>query len=235
MNKLAQSLLCAAVALLGVASLSAQPTPKPVVLDLQKAFDGYYKTPGQFAALNETQADLKKSLEDINREITEIGKQYTDLANSVNNNPTISATAKSEAEAKAKEMLARVQKRREEGQMLAASAQEQLNARLDNYRQDAIKTITDAAIELAKQKGANILIDKSQNTNYRTSTFLWFDPSYDDITEAVLKKLNAGHEAEAAAGTEAAKKAAAALQAPRATVSPAPTGGISLPPPPKLP
>lgn len=235
MNKLAQSLLCVAVSLLGVASLSAQPTPKLVVLDLQKAFDGYYKTPGQFAALNETQADLKKNLDDINREITEIGKQYTDLATSVNNNPTISATAKSEAEAKAKEMLARVQKRREEGQMLAASAQEQLNARLDNYRQDAIKIITDAAIELAKQKGANILIDKSQNTNYRTSTFLWFDPSYDDITEAVLKKLNAGHEAEAAAGTEAAKKAAAALQAPRATASSAPTGGISLPPPSKLP
>ena len=91
------------------------------------------------------------------------------------------------------------------------------------------------AAKVAKQKGANILIDKSQNTNYRTSTFLWFDPAYDDITEAVLKKLNAGHEAEAAAGTEAAKKAAAALQSPRATASPAPTGGISLPPPPKLP
>jgi outer membrane protein len=232
MNKLAQSLLCAAAALLGVASLSAQPTPKPVVLDLQKAFDGYYKTPGQFAALNDTQADLKRNLEDINREIAEIGKQYTDLASSVNNNPTISAAAKAEAEAKAKEMLARVQKRREEGQMLAASVQEQLNARLDNYRQDAIKVITDAAIDLAKQKGANMLIDKSQNTNYRTSTFLWFDPSFEDITEAVLKKLNAGHEAEAAAGTEAAKKAAAGLQAPRAAPS---EGGLNLPPPPKLP
>jgi len=235
MNKLAQSLLCAAAALLGAASLSAQPTPKPVVLDLQKAFDGYYKTPGQFAALNETQAELKKNLEDINREIAEIGRQYTELAGSVNNNPTISAAAKAEAEAKAKDMLARVQKRREEGQMLAASVQEQLNARLDNYRQDAIKVITDAAIELAKQKGANILIDKSQNTNYRTSTFLWFDPSFEDITEAVLKKLNAGHETEAAAGTEAAKKAAAALQAPRATNAPTPAGGLSLPPPPKLP
>jgi outer membrane protein len=208
MKNSAKSLLCAALAFLGVAALQAQPAPKIVVLDLQSVFDGYYETAAQFSKLNEIQENLKKDLEALNKDIGDLTKQYNDLASSVQNNPAITATAKADAQAKGQELVGRIQRKREEGQFMANSVNEQLNSSLGTYRESTIKIISAAAVEVAKQKGANMLIDKSPNTTYRTSSFLWFDPSYEDITEAVLKKVNTGHEAEAAAA--AAKRAAAA-------------------------
>jgi Skp family chaperone for outer membrane proteins len=220
MKNSAKSLLCAALALAGAASLPAQPATKIVVLDLQQIFDEYYETPGQRERIKGFEDELKKDLEKINTDLNDLGKQYQDLVAKVNGDPTITAAAKADAETRARDLLARVQGKQKEGQQLVSTAQERSARSFENYKENAIKTITAAATEVAKQKGATVLIDKSPNTTYRTSTFLWLDPAYEDITDTVLKKLNTGHEAEVAA----AKKAAAAAPA-----------GSTLPPLPKAP
>ncbi len=222
MKNSAKSLLCAALALLGATSLTAQPAPKIVVLDLQQAFDDYYETPGQRERIKSFEDELKKDLEKINADLSDLGKRYQDIVAKVNGDPTITAAARATAETDARDLLARVQSKQKEGQQLVSTAQERSARSFENYKETAIKTISAAATEIAKQKGANVLIDKSPNTTYRTSTFLWIDPAYEDITDSVLKKLNTGHEAEIAA----AKKAAAAA---------APASSGALPPLPKAP
>ena len=73
------------------------------------------------------------------------------------------------------------------------TVQTNLTKEFGDYKTIALSSITDAATKIAKQKGLNLLIDKSPSTTYATSVFVFIDSSFVDITDDVLAEMNRGH------------------------------------------
>ncbi|MEI6861201.1 MAG: OmpH family outer membrane protein [Verrucomicrobiota bacterium] len=186
-------LLCAALAIAGTAGLHAQPVPKIVVIDFLKAYEGYYETPNQKAKLEEFGNKAKSDADTIIKARADLIAKYQELANKVTGDPTITAVAKADAEKKGADLRAQIQDKEREMQQLSQSSNDIAANQIATYRAMAIPKITAAAKEIAQKKGANMLIDKSNNNNYGTSSFLWLDDGYTDITDEVIKALNVGH------------------------------------------
>jgi outer membrane protein len=80
-----------------------------------------------------------------------------------------------------------------------------------------VEEISKVAVEIAKKKGATILIDKSGPTLIGVSNFLYVDPAY-DITEEVSKELGKDRPASATPAAGAAKADEAKSDTPMITV-----------------
>ncbi len=193
MKSSVQSFLCATLAVLGAVGLHAQPAPKVVVLDLSKAYDSYWETSIQNTKLKDLQDEAQLEANTILKERNDLVVRFNDLRAKVNGDPTITQAAKTDAEKEGVALTNQIQKKGDELQQLSTTTSERLRAQFNTYKDITIPKITTAAKAIAKQKGANMLIDKSNNTAFATSTFLWFDESYPDITDEVIKSLNAGH------------------------------------------
>ncbi len=203
-------ILCAALAVAGTAGLYAQPAPKIVVIDFFKAYEGYYETPVQKDKLEKFGSDAKRDAETIIKARTDLIAKYQELASKVTGDPTITAAAKADAEKKGADLRVQIQDKERELQQLSQNSNEIASNQIASYRAAAIPKITAAAKEIAQKRGANMLIDKSNNNNYGTSTFLWLHDDYADITDEVIKTLNAGHASlPAAAPASSATKPAA--------------------------
>jgi Skp family chaperone for outer membrane proteins len=210
-------ILAAALTVLGAASLTAQPTPKIVVIDFQKAYEGYWDTAIQQAKLNDYAEQAKKQAEPLVKDRADLITKYQELAAKVTGDPTITAAAKAEAEKQGADLRKRIQDKEADLQLLSKNTNDVAANTIANYRGTTIPLITEAAKKIAQQKGANMLIDRSNNNNFGTSSFLWLDSAYTDITEEVLKSLNAGH------------PTAAAPLTPLAPVAPVPAGTMVKP------
>ena len=64
-----------------------------------------------------------------------------------------------------------------------------LGQRLNNFRAVALEEISKVATEIAKRKGANILLDKAGPTGIGISNLIYADAAF-DITDDVQKEIN---------------------------------------------
>lgn len=220
MNKLLRSL--SAVALLGVASLAvqAQPAPKIVVIDLAKLYESHYKTEDHITKLRADEQKAQVELERLNKEGNALVEQYKELVEKANNNPLASADAKAKAEQDAQAKLEEIEKKKQEIQVFRANVERQLQQRMGAFREQILEEISKTATEIAKRKGATILIDKAGPTGIGISNFVYLDPAY-EITDEVLAEVNKGRPAASAAPAATAAPAAPAAAAP--SNEPAPT------------
>lgn len=220
MNKLLRSL--SAVALLGVASLAvqAQPAPKIVVIDLAKLYESHYKTEDHITKLRADEQKAQVELERLNKEGNALVEQYKELVEKANNNPLASADAKAKAEQDAQAKLEEIEKKKQEIQGFRANVERQLQQRMGAFREQILEEISKTATEIAKRKGATILIDKAGPTGIGISNFVYLDPAY-EITDEVLAEVNKGRPAASAAPAATAAPAAPAAAAP--SNEPAPT------------
>ena len=212
MNTSLKSLLLAALAGLGTLSVQAQTAPKIVVIDLAKVFDGYYQTKEQNDKLNADQADAKKGLEALDKERTDLITKFNDLVAKTNDNKLITPEAKAAADQEAQKLANDIRGKQNDLQNQVTNLQNAFRQRLSTFKQIAIEGINKVAIDIAKKKGANLLIDKSNNTAYQTSSFIFIDPSYTDISDEVLATINAGHPMATPSAGPAATAAPAAGQ-----------------------
>ncbi len=220
MNKLLRSL--SAVALLGVASLAvqAQPAPKIVVIDLAKLYESHYTTEDHITKLRADEQKAQVELERMNKEGNALVEQYKELVEKANNNPLASADAKAKAEQDAQAKLEEIEKKKQEIQVFRANVERQLQQRMGAFREQILEEISKTATEIAKRKGATILIDKAGPTGIGISNFVYLDPAY-EITDEVLAEVNKGRPAASAAPAATAAPAAPAAAAP--SNEPAPT------------
>ena len=219
MNTRLRSLL--AVALLGVASLAvqAQPAPKILVIDMAKLYESHFKTEDHITKLRADEQKAQVELERLNKEGNGLVEQYKELVEKATNNPLASADAKAKAEQDAQAKLEEIENKKQEIQGFRANVERQLQQRMAAFREQILEEISKTATEIAKRKGATILVDKAGPTGIGISSFVYLDPSY-DITDEVLAEVNKDRPAAPAA----AVAPAAATPAPAAAASePAPT------------
>lgn len=205
MNKILAS-LCAFAALAGIASSSAvaQPTPKIVVVDMAKLLDGHYKTEEQNAKLKGDEGKANDELEKINKEgqslVEELKKMEED-----GKNPTLATEAKEKLQTDMRAKIEEIQKKQNEVQSFRGNTQRSLQQRIQNFRKLMFEEISVTVTEVAKKKGANLVLDKSGPSLIGISPVVYADTGF-DITEDVQKEINKTRPAGSSAPTAPAAK-----------------------------
>lgn len=200
----------------------AQPAVKLLVVDMAKLYDTHYKTLEQNAKI---QADDQKATEEVdkmNKEGNALVEEYKSLSEK-SNNPALTADAKEKAQQDAQKKFEEIQRKQQEIQQFIGQTRQSLAQRFQTFKNLMLEEISKTAADVAKRKGATLLIDKSGPSVFGISNVLYTDPVY-DITDEVAKELNKDRPATAAA---APSTTAAPATAPAA--APAATGGITVP------
>jgi outer membrane protein len=173
--------------LLAVAA-QAQPAPKIFVVDMAKLYDAHYKTEEQNGKLKADQQKAEDELQKLNAEGNALVKQFNDLKEQVGN-PTLSADAKTKAQQELEAKGQEIQRKQNDVNQFRANTQRSLQQRINNFKQFLLEEISKTAIDIAKKKGATLLVDKSGPTLIGLPSLLYFDPAY-EITEDVSKEIN---------------------------------------------
>lgn len=197
-----------ALAVAGVLAVAAQaqPAPKVFVVDMAKLYDGHFKTEEQNTKLKADQQKAEEELQKLNAEGNALVEQFKKLEEQVNN-PTLSADAKSKTQQEMQAKGQEIQRKQAEVNQFRGNTQRSLQQRINNFKQFMLEEISKVAIDIAKKKGATLLLDKSGPTLIGVPSLLYFDASY-DLTDEVAKELNKDRPAGSAAAAPAAAKPA---------------------------
>ncbi|MBK9989293.1 MAG: OmpH family outer membrane protein [Verrucomicrobia bacterium] len=189
-----------ALAVFGASTLvsQAQTAPKILIIDLGKVFQGHYKTAQQQDALQVVQQKVEAELGNMNKALNALIEEYKGFEEQAKN-PAITAEARAKVIADAEKKGAEIQTKQNDAQNYLNNARRQLAEQSQAAQNVLVEEISKVATEIAKQKGATILLNKP--------AAVYADASY-DISDEVLAAVNKGKPATAAA-TPAAKPAAA--------------------------
>lgn len=220
--------LAAAFAGLFAVAAQAQPAPKILVVDMAKLYDAHYKTEEQNGKLKADQQKAEDELQKLNTEGNALVKQFNDIKEQLNN-PTLSADAKTKTQQEFEAKGQEIQRKQAEVNAFRGNTQRSLQQRINNFKQFLLEEISKIAVDIAKKKGATLLVDKSGPTLIGMSSVLYFDPSY-DITDDVAKEINKDRPAGSAAVAPATAPAAAPAAAPaKAATKPGDAPSVSFP------
>ncbi len=223
MKKLIQTF--SALGAFGAASLiaQAQPAPKVAVVDMTKVYASHYETVAFIAKLKADQVKAQAEIDQVRKEGQALVDQYKELDEQAKN-PAASADAKAKAQAAAQKKYQEIQTKGDEINNLAKTAQQEFQARIQNFTTKMVEQISRIATEIAKRDGATLLIDKSPQSAQGLPALIYADPSY-DITDAVTAEINknrpaAAAEAPAAPAASGTSNAASGSDVPKITVPP---------------
>jgi outer membrane protein len=209
-----------AVAAIGLSALTAQAqtAPKILVVDLAKVFDNHYKTKEQQAKLQADEAKAQDQASQLQKDGNALVEQFKEL-DEQSKNPTATAEAKAKAQAEAQKKYDEIQQKRNEFNSFAQNTSNTLKQRFQTFKTLMIEEITKIATDIAKKKGATLLIDKSGPTLVGVSNILYYDPSL-DITDEVMAEIDKDRPATTPAPTSATAPAAApaTTDSPKITV-----------------
>jgi outer membrane protein len=136
--------------------------------------------------------------------------EYKELAEQAKNT-LLNADARTKAEQAAQKKLEEIQRKQADLQGFLQNTQNSLSQRIATHRDLLLVEITKTVNEIARRKGATLVLDKSGPSAFRIPVVLYADPAY-DITDEVLAEVNKDRPA----ATTAAKPAAPATTAPAA-------------------
>ena len=166
----------------------AQPAVKILVVDMAKLYDTHYKTLEQNAKIQSDDQKAQEEVEKMNKEGNALVEEYKTL-NDQSNNPALSAEAKTKAQDAAQKKLESIQAKQREVQTFIQNTRNTLGQRLNTFRSLMLEEIGKLASEVAKRKGATMLLDRAGPTAIGISNIIFADPGF-DITEDVMKEIN---------------------------------------------
>jgi outer membrane protein len=207
-----------ALSAFGAAALlaSAQTAPKILVVDLAKLFDGHYKTEEQGAKLRSDEQKAQEELDRLNKEGNAMVEKYKELADQANS-PVATAEAKAKANTDGQKILEDIRNKQKEVQNFQQQTRASLQQRMKTFHDLMLEEIGKVAIDIAKRKGATLLLDKSGQTLNGVAGIVYSDPDY-DITAEVQKEINKDRPAPSSIPTSAATPAAPASDSPNITL-----------------
>lgn len=210
--------LLVAAAALGAFSLAAQAQPavKILIVDMAKIYDGHYKTLEQNAKIQADDQKAQEEVDKMNKEGNVLVEEYKTL-NDQANNPALTAEAKSKSQNEAQRKLEAIQLKQREVQTFIQNTRNSLQQRLQTFRSLMLEEISKIATEVAKRRGATLLLDRAGPSLIGISSIVYSDPAY-DITDEVMKEINKDRPA-------GAPTAAPAAAAPASAPAAAPAGG----------
>lgn len=159
---------------------SAQTAPKIAIIDLAKVFDGHYRTQEQQEKLKGQEAKINDEISKIVKDGQALAEKYKELVEQTKN-PVLTAEARTAAENDAGKQLEEVRKKEQQFTEYRNDANRMVQQQIGTFRQMLVEEISKIATDIAKKKGATLLVEKAAT--------IYADPSY-DITEEVMAEIN---------------------------------------------
>jgi outer membrane protein len=205
--------------------LAAQPALKLVTVDMGKLFDGHFKAEEQMAKLREAEQKAQEELERMVKEGNQLVEQYKETVDQ-SKNTLLTPEARQKAETDSQKMLEDIQRRQADLQNFRANSQRTLQQRLNNFRGLLLEEISKKVTDIAKRKGATLVVDRSGPSLIGIPVVLYADAGY-DITDEVAAEINKDRPAAAPAATAPAPTPPATT--PPAATAPAGTPAVTVP------
>jgi outer membrane protein len=186
-NTIIGFVIAAALGLSLTASAQA-PAGRIVTIDLNKAFNDYYKTPIASAKLKETADSFNKEHDEMmanyKKEIDELNKLRDDQ-----DKPEYSAEVREQKRKAVADKLTETQKMQRDIDEYRTSHRRILEEQTQRMRQTILKEIQDVVDKEAREKGYQLVLDKSGNTLNGVPDLIYSQDSM-DISSDILKILN---------------------------------------------
>lgn len=230
MKNIIRTLVAVATLSLGAGVLTAQAPFKLVVVDMAKVFDNHYKKAEADVKFRESEQTARQDLETMTKQGQALVDEFRALEEKTKS-AMLTDDAKAQAQKEAEAKVAEIQRLQQRVQEYRQAASTQLQQRIKTHRDILLEEISKAVTEIARRKGATLVLDKAGPSLFGISNVIYTDPSY-DITEEVMAEVNKDRPPAAPAATGGSGGTAAA--SPGGT-APAGSGNPSLFTPPAQP
>jgi outer membrane protein len=163
---------------------------KVATADLRKLFDNYWKTKQAQAAIQDRAAQLDKDDKSMKDDFKKAGDDYQQLLAQANDQ-AVSDAERDRRKQAAADKLKQLEDRRTAIAQYENQAQATLNDQRQRMREKILALIQTQVNAAAKTGGYTLVIDTAAETVNGTPTVI-YHTAENDITDAVLKQLNAG-------------------------------------------
>ena len=171
-------------------SSSALAQTKIATVDLRKLFDNYYKTKLAQADIQERKESLEKDDKAMLDDFKKANDEYQQLL-AQTGDQAISDDERDRRKQAAADQLKELQDRKTAIDQYERQAQATLSDQLQRMRDKVLVDIQAAVTARAKAGGYSIVLDTAAQSITSTAVVVYHDGE-DDLTDDVLKQLNAG-------------------------------------------
>ena len=178
------------ISLLAGLSVPALAQTKIATVDLRKLFDGYWKTRQAQTVLNERQTQLAKDAKSLSDDLKKGSDEYQKLLEQANDQ-ALSADQRDKRKQAAADKLKQLQDSKTAMDQFERQAQVTLSEQSQRMRDNILSDIKAAVTAQAKVAGYSLVIDAAAETANATTAVIYSNGE-NDLTDAVLKRLNAG-------------------------------------------
>jgi Skp family chaperone for outer membrane proteins len=178
------------VSLLAFLSVPALAQTKIATVDLRKLFDGYWKTRQVQTVLNDRKAQLDNDDKSMRDDFKKGSDEYQKLLTQANDQ-AISADQRDKRKQAATDKLKQLQDSKTAIDQFERQAQITLSEQSQRMRDNILSEIKAAVAAQAKVAGYALVINAAAETADATTAVIYSNGE-NDLTDAVLKRLNAG-------------------------------------------
>jgi Skp family chaperone for outer membrane proteins len=178
------------ISLLAFLSVPALAQTKIGTVDLRKLFDGYWKTKQAQIALNDRKAQLDTDDKNMRDDLKKGSDEYQKLLEQ-SNDQVLSTDQRDKRKQAAADKLKQLQDSKTAIDQFERQAQITLSEQGQRMRDNILSEIKAAVTAQAKVAGYSLVIDAAAETANATTAVIYSNGE-NDLTDAVLKRLNAG-------------------------------------------
>ena len=179
------------VSLLACLSVPALAQTKIATVDLHKLFDGYWKTKQVQTVLNDRKTQLDNDDKSMRDDYKKGSDEYQKLLAEANDQ-ALSADQRDKRKQAAADKLKQLQDSKTAVEQYERQAQMTLSEQTQRMRDNILSEIKAAVAAQAKAAGYSLVIDAAGETANAPTTAVVYSSGENDLTAAVLKRLNAG-------------------------------------------
>jgi outer membrane protein len=190
--KLGNTIAAAVTGLLLAASTPALGDVKIAVVDLKKLFDNYYRRDQAEKQLKERAAEFDKTRGILMEEYKKANEDLKKLVESANDQ-AVSASERERRKGEAEKKSQDIRDQENSIRQFDNTSRQTLGEQMNRLRENVLKDIRAIIDEKSKVAGYQLVLDTAAQTVNQTPAILYTSLSGTDldITDAVLKELNA--------------------------------------------
>jgi len=178
------------ISLLAFLSVPALAQTKIATVDLRKLFDGYWKTKQAQTLLNEDQTRFTGDAKGQREDLKKSGDEYQKLLEQANDQ-ALSTEQRDKYKQAAADKLKQLQEAKTALDQFDRQAQITISEKSQRMHDSILSDIKAAVAAQAKAAGYSLVMDAAGETANATTAVV-YSSGENDLTDAVLKRLNAG-------------------------------------------
>ena len=196
--------LCAALILSFLSTSAFAQSQRIAVVDMKRAFDSYYKTKQAEAQIKDRAAESDKVYKNMIEDYKKANQDYKSLIDS-SNDQAVSLEEREKRKKSAETKLLDLQEIEKSVKQYESQARTTIGAMEKRMRDKIVEEIRGVVDRLSNAGGYAFVIDSAAVTAYQTPILL-FNDGKSDLTDAVIKEINATAPAGALSANEPAEK-----------------------------